>query len=151
MTNDVDMNLAIDGFPREKELKGRSILRRIRNEHGIILLWESISYWQSGAVSSERPYVILRESGWSIVAPAGNDLPDLSVGYCGDFFRLQASDGSRMTKSDPIAGKIMHTYEKLREIHSRRLENLVMDRNAGYQAVAVADKKRSSAGTLYRV
>lgn len=124
---DVESRFALDLASGGRQLEGLSILRRIQHECGIILLWESMSYWQSSYESDQSPHAIVRESGWSIFAPAQADIEDLSVAYCGKSYRIRSFDGSQLRKSAPLAKEIVHLCQEFHDLQAKRIENIAMD------------------------
>lgn len=131
--SDVELRFALDRVAGGRELEGRSLLRRIRTAYGVLLIWESMSHWQSSEAGEKTPFAIVRESGWSIIAPANKHIEDLSIGYCGKSYRIQSSDGSNLKKSDPLVRKIVHTCQEFHNHHLRRGENTIMDRSLQQQ------------------
>lgn len=136
---DVESRFALDHASGGRQLEGLSILRRIQHECGIILLWESMSYWQSSYESDQSPHAIVRESGWSIFAPAQADIEDLSVAYCGKSYRIRSFDGSHLRKSAPLAKEIVHLCQQFHDLQAKRIENIAMDQ---------AQQQRQSSGRL---
>lgn len=126
MANDVEQSFALDHISSGRQLEGRSILRRIRNEYGLVLLWESMSYWQIEDARDESPHAIVHESGWSIISPVSDAL---SVCYFEKGFRISSSDGSPMKKRDPIVRTIVKTCQEFHHLQSRRTENMIIDRS----------------------
>lgn len=127
--SDVELRFALDRISGVRELEGRSLLRRIRTAYGALLIWESMSHWQRSEAGDKTPFAIVRESGWSIIAPANKHIDDLTIGYCGKSYRIQSSDGSSLKKSDPLVRKIVHTCQEFYNHHLRRGENTIMDRS----------------------
>lgn len=127
-SEDVESRFALDHVSGGRQLEGLSILRRIQHEYGIVLLWESMSYWQSSYESYQSPHAIVRESGWSIFASAQADIEDLSVAYCGKSYRIRSFDGSHLRKSAPLAKEIVHLCQAFHDLQARRIENIAMDR-----------------------
>lgn len=131
--NDVELSVALDRVSGGRELGCRSILRRVRHENGIILLWETMSQWQSSDARDGSPHAVVRESGCSVIGHARVDLAGLSAGYCGKSVRISSSDGSCMDKSDPLVRKIVHTCQEFHSFHLRRMESMFIDCNLQQQ------------------
>lgn len=124
MANDVEVSFAVDHVVGGRQLEGRSVMRRVRNELGTVLLWETMSCWQGSDATDKDPLAIVRESGWSVIVPVQDEL---SVCHFQKTFRISASDGSRMKKRDPLVRKIVHTCQEFHRVQSRRTENIVVD------------------------
>lgn len=129
MTDDEALNFSLDTASGGRELKGRSILRRIRTELGMVLMWEAMGEWQRDGASEESPHVIVSESGCSFLVAAGRDSQDMNIGYSTRSFRMRSSDGSSLELRDPLVRKIAFVCQELHRLHSRRLGNMVMDRS----------------------
>lgn len=127
--NDLEMRFALDRICGGRELEGRSITRRVRSEYGTVILWESLSTWQSARARKKKTHVLIHESGCSIIAPAAEDPDNVSVGYCGKSFRMESADGSCLEKSDPIVQKIVDVFQEFQLIHMKRVENIAVNTN----------------------
>lgn len=125
--DDVTLDFTLDTAPGGRKVKGRSILRRIRTERGLMLLWEAHGEWQRNNASDESQHVIVSESGCSFTVAAGDDSEDLAVSYSSRSFSIQASDGSSLETRDPLVRKISSVCQELHKFHSRRVSNLLMD------------------------
>lgn len=134
MVNDVEVSFAVDHVVGGRQLEGRSIMRRIRSDLGTVLLWETMSCWQGTDATEKNPDAIVRESGWSIIAPVQDAL---SVCHFQKTFRISASDGSRMKKRDPLVRKIVHTCQEFHRVQTRRMENMVIDSNMQRQELSM--------------
>lgn len=110
------------------EIDGRRIVRRVLTDYGTVLLWENMSYWQAHKSCEAPRRAIVRESGWSIIAPVSFEgLESTSVSHCNCFVNMYLIDGSRMKKTDPFTKSIVQSIQKLYEQQARNVENLVMD------------------------
>lgn len=132
VVRDVTTNLellraALERVSGGRELECRSISRRIQNEHGMVLVWESMAYWQRSDASDDKPRAIVHESGWSVTFPSPQDPEHMSLAHCCKSFRIESLNGPRMKRNDPLLRKMVHTYQELHNLHARSVESIVID------------------------
>lgn len=109
------------------EIDGRRIVRRVLTDYGSVLLWENLSYWQAHKSCDTPSRAIVRESGWSIIAPFSYEgLESTSVSYCNCFVNMYSVDGSKMKKTDPFTKSIIQSIQKLYQQQAQNVENLII-------------------------
>lgn len=64
-----------------------------------ILLWEDSSCWHRDEFA---PPVLVRGSGWAMIAPVPGHEHDLSVIHSGSFIQIHATDGSSLQPTDVL-------------------------------------------------
>lgn len=114
-----------------RELECRHLSRRIRNEYGTIIVWESMAYWQRSDAVDDRPRAVVHESGWTTTVASEQDPEHLSIMYCSKAFRIESLNGPRMKKNDPLLRKIVHTHRELHNLHDSCVESFVIDASRG--------------------
>lgn len=129
---DSDSSFAMDHASGSRELEGRTIVRRIVNEHGTLLLWETMSYWQSdtSASTADQPQpkrAMVRSSGCAMIAPFKGYEDTMSVAHCKIGIDIHSLDGSKMRKTDPLVRNIVCTFQRFHKAHAQVVENLVLD------------------------
>lgn len=87
-----------------------------------------MSYWQTHDSRETPKRAIVRESGWSVIAPFCNgEFVDSSIAHCDTLASINSTDGTVMKKSDPLARGIISTIQNLLDQQSRNVENLFLD------------------------
>lgn len=108
----------------------RSMLRRVRSESGCILMWESVSTWQNADIEGNPTRVMVRDHGWSTVAPAAGYAKDVSTSHCQMTCYIQSMDGMQLQQEDQLATSIIHYKEQTIASQSQLMENMLMDRKS---------------------
>lgn len=129
---DSSSSFALDHSSGSREVEGRTIVRRIMNEHGTLLLWETMSYWQSDTaphVTDQSPpkRAMVRSSGYAMIAPFKGYEATMSVAQCKIGIDIHSLDGSKMRKTDPLVRNIVSAFQRFHKAQAHVVENLVMD------------------------
>lgn len=121
--------LAANHTPGVVELGCQSILRRVRSEYGVVLMWESISTWRNAADAEGEPKrAMVCDSGWSIVAPAAGFSTDTSIGHCQKVLRIQSMDDVPLKQEDKLVASIVRQSQKSFTAQGQMMENNLVGR-----------------------
>lgn len=117
---------ALDRVSGGRDLQRQYLTRRIRNEHGTIVLWQSMEFWQRSDAVDCTPRAIVHESGWLVMFPSDQEPESVSIVYCAKSFRIESVNGPRMKKNDPLLRKIVHTCQEFHNFHGRTVEGIAI-------------------------
>lgn len=126
--NDADFSLVESG---RVDVDSRTIFRRVRNEYGFVVMWESVSTWQSAenAADGNPKRAIVRDHGWSIFAPAAGYAKDVSISHCQIACKIQSTDEMPLQQEDQFANSIVRHNQQTIASQSQLMENKLMDRS----------------------
>lgn len=71
--------------------------------------------------------VIVRDSGWTLIAPVAANIQELSVAHYGGSIRIRAADESRLRTNDALANRIVRSKQSLHKSRNMAMENVLMD------------------------
>lgn len=120
------LRAALDRVSGGREVDYRHLSRRIRNEHGTTVLWETTAYWHRSDTTDAKPRAMVHESGWLTMFPSPHDPENVSIVYCSKSFRIESLNGPRMRRNDPLLRKIVHTCQEFHNFHGRTVEGIVI-------------------------
>lgn len=120
--------MKLDSPAGSAEIDARTILRRVSTDHGTLIMWETMSFWQTHDSRETPQRAIVRESGWSVIAPFCNgEFGNSSIARCEVSASINSADGSKMRQSDPLARGVISTIQNVLDQQSRNVENLFLD------------------------
>lgn len=109
----------------ESTMKRRLILRRFVNTKSrTITLWKDAFRWHHNA---DSPSVIIRGSGWALVAPYSGHEDLLSVVHFGGFIQILAADQVRLSPTDVQVKAIVAHTKLMQQARITGLEYALMD------------------------
>lgn len=106
------------------ESSRRLILRQIETTaNRTILLWEDAFSWQSG---NDAPNIIVRGSGWVLVAPTPGHEEALSVVHSGAFIYIHSTDGSTLQPTNALVNDISEYTKLMQKARITCLESVLI-------------------------
>lgn len=106
-------------------LDHRIMIRRLVNvKDRTIMLWEDAFCLQD---DTDAPPLLVRGSGWTLVAPISNEADELSAIYSGGLIWIQAAEGSSLHPDDVLAKDIVAYAQLMQRSRIASLEYVLID------------------------
>lgn len=108
-------------------LDRRLILRRSVNaKKRTIILWEDAFRWQNNANS---PSVVVRGSGWALIAPYESHEDTISIVHSGGLIQLQGTESPLLSPTDTEVRDILAHAQVMQRSRIAGLEHVLIDAN----------------------
>lgn len=114
-----------DLAPATCEFGQRLMLQRlVQVMSRAITLWEDAFCWHD---SVNSPRVIVRGSGWVLIAPVSAHEYDLSIVYSGGFIQIHNTDRSHLQATDAVVESIVTYAQMVQRSRRRILEDVLIE------------------------
>lgn len=103
------------------------MFRRVRNEYGFVVMWESVSTWQSAENGSDGnpKRAIVRDHGWTIFAPGY--AKEVTVSHCQIACTIESMDKMPLQQEDQLVNSIVRHNQHTIASQGQLMENKLMD------------------------
>lgn len=110
------------------ELRGRTVVRRIMHQDQLVLLWESVTEWDSRHEhTSEVAPTRMCHKGWMVVRPYNELGQGVSLAQSADWMHVYDCGGREIQPLDPNMTSALRLLDAFGKTQLQIIDNMLLD------------------------